>query len=74
MADLERRRNEELARILHQLGWSPERLARELNAALPPGLAISSTAPYKWRDRGMVPRARTTRRSARCSAARSASR
>ncbi|BFV59342.1 hypothetical protein KCMC57_up44460 [Kitasatospora sp. CMC57] len=56
MADLERRRNEELARILHQLGWSPERLARELNAALPPGLAISSTAPYKWRDRGMVPR------------------
>ncbi|KQV05473.1 MULTISPECIES: hypothetical protein [unclassified Kitasatospora] len=56
MADLERRRNEELARILHQLGWSPERLARELNAALPPALAISSTAPYKWRDRGMVPR------------------
>ncbi|WP_457029883.1 hypothetical protein [Kitasatospora sp. P5_F3] len=56
MADLERRRNEELARILHQLGWSPERLARELNAALPPVLAISSTAPYKWRDRGMVPR------------------
>ncbi|WP_395296236.1 hypothetical protein ACF9IK_24435 [Kitasatospora hibisci] len=56
MADLERRRNEELARILHQLGWSPERLAREVNHALPPGLAISSTAPYKWRDRGMVPR------------------
>ncbi|SOB84209.1 hypothetical protein [Streptomyces sp. 1331.2] len=56
MADLERRRNEELARILHQLGWSPERLAREVSLALPPGLAISSTAPYKWRDRGMVPR------------------
>ncbi|MEU6237178.1 hypothetical protein [Kitasatospora sp. NPDC047058] len=56
MADLERRRNEELARILHQLGWNPERLAREVNLALPPGLAISSTAPYKWRDRGMVPR------------------
>ncbi|MCG6493574.1 hypothetical protein [Kitasatospora sp. A2-31] len=56
MADLERRRNEELARILHQLGWSPERLAREVNHTLPPGLAISSTAPYKWRDRGMVPR------------------
>lgn len=57
MADLVRKRNEELARILHQLGWSPERLAREVNTALPPGLAISSTAPYKWRDRGMVPRA-----------------
>ncbi|KJS53865.1 hypothetical protein [Streptomyces rubellomurinus] len=56
MADLQRRRNEELARILHQLGWSPERLAREVSLALPPGLAISSTAPYKWRDRGMVPR------------------
>ncbi|MFB7616742.1 hypothetical protein [Kitasatospora sp. NPDC056181] len=56
MADLERRRNEELARILHQLGWNPERLAREVSLALPPGLAISSTAPYKWRDRGMVPR------------------
>ncbi|MEV4557305.1 hypothetical protein AB0K51_09925 [Kitasatospora sp. NPDC049285] len=56
MADLARKRNEELARILHQLGWSPERLAREVNAALPTGLAISSTAPYKWRDRGMVPR------------------
>ncbi|MFI6847437.1 hypothetical protein ACIBJD_22815 [Kitasatospora sp. NPDC050467] len=56
MADLERRRNEELARILHQLGWNPERLAREVNLTLPPGLAISSTAPYKWRDRGMVPR------------------
>ncbi|MFG2821275.1 hypothetical protein ACGFX4_17830 [Kitasatospora sp. NPDC048365] len=56
MADLERKRNEELARILHQLGWSPERLAREVSAVLPSGLAISSTAPYKWRDRGMVPR------------------
>ncbi|MDY0816650.1 hypothetical protein [Kitasatospora purpeofusca] len=56
MADLERRRNEELARILHQLGWSPERLAREVNLTLPSRLAISSTAPYKWRDRGMVPR------------------
>ncbi|MCU7824847.1 hypothetical protein [Kitasatospora sp. DSM 101779] len=57
MADLVRKRNEELARILHQLGWSPERLAREVNAVLPAGLAISATAPYKWRDRGMVPRA-----------------
>ena len=57
MADLARKRNEELARILHQLGWSPERLSREVNLALPAGLAISSTAPYKWRDRGMVPRA-----------------
>ncbi|MFJ5923705.1 hypothetical protein ACIQF6_14005 [Kitasatospora sp. NPDC092948] len=56
MADLARKRNDELARILHQLGWSPERLAREVNAMLPPGMAISSTAPYKWRDRGMVPR------------------
>ncbi|MFC9327799.1 hypothetical protein [Kitasatospora sp. NPDC057015] len=57
MADLARKRNEELARILHQLGWSPERLSREVNLTLPAGLAISSTAPYKWRDRGMVPRA-----------------
>ncbi|MFE0457685.1 hypothetical protein ACFW1A_00280 [Kitasatospora sp. NPDC058965] len=57
MADLARIRNEELARILHQLAWSPERLAREVNLVLPPGLAISQTAPYKWRDRGMVPRA-----------------
>ncbi|GAA1099103.1 MULTISPECIES: hypothetical protein [Kitasatospora] len=57
MADLVRKRNEELARILHQLGWSPERLAREVSAVLPAGLAISATAPYKWRDRGMVPRA-----------------
>ncbi|MFB7474546.1 hypothetical protein [Kitasatospora sp. NPDC056184] len=56
MADLARRRNEELARILHQLGWSPERLAREVNLTVPARLAISSTAPYKWRDRGMVPR------------------
>ncbi|MFE6870177.1 hypothetical protein ACFVFS_26945 [Kitasatospora sp. NPDC057692] len=56
MADLARRRNEELARILHQLGWSPERLAREVNLTVPSRLAISSTAPYKWRDRGMVPR------------------
>ncbi|MFE1321166.1 hypothetical protein [Kitasatospora phosalacinea] len=56
MADLVRKRNDELARILHQLGWSPERLAREVNAVLPGGMAISSTAPYKWRDRGMVPR------------------
>ncbi|MFD8597417.1 hypothetical protein ACFV1L_20685 [Kitasatospora sp. NPDC059646] len=56
MADLVRKRNDELARILHQLGWSPERLAREVNAVLPAGMAISSTAPYKWRDRGMVPR------------------
>ncbi|WP_344438017.1 hypothetical protein [Kitasatospora nipponensis] len=57
MADLERKRNEELARILHQLAWSPERLAREVNLLLPQALAISKTAPYKWRDRGMVPRA-----------------
>ncbi|MFI6443569.1 hypothetical protein [Kitasatospora sp. NPDC050543] len=57
MADLARKRNDELARILHQLAWNPERLAREVNLALPVGLAISSTAPYKWRDRGMVPRA-----------------
>lgn len=57
MADLERKRNEELARILHQLSWSPERLAREVNGVLPGGLSISATAPYKWRDRGMVPRA-----------------
>ncbi|GAA1971311.1 hypothetical protein [Kitasatospora viridis] len=57
MADLARIRNEELARILHQLAWSPERLAREVNLVLPPGLSISQTAPYKWRDRGMVPRA-----------------
>ncbi|MCC9311175.1 hypothetical protein LN042_29640 [Kitasatospora sp. RB6PN24] len=56
MADLARIRNEELARILHQLAWSPERLAREVNLVLPPGMAISQTAPYKWRDRGMVPR------------------
>lgn len=56
MADLARIRNEELARILHQLAWSPERLAREVNLVLAPGLAISQTAPYKWRDRGMVPR------------------
>ncbi len=56
MADLARKRNEELARILHQLTWSPERLAREVNLVLPTALAISSTAPYKWRDRGMVPR------------------
>ncbi|GAA2085480.1 hypothetical protein GCM10009759_05280 [Kitasatospora saccharophila] len=56
MADLVRKRNDELARILHQLGWSPERLAREVNAVLPAGMAISATAPYKWRDRGMVPR------------------
>ncbi|MFI9273791.1 hypothetical protein ACIGXM_24215 [Kitasatospora sp. NPDC052896] len=57
MADLARKRNEELARLLHQLVWSPERLAREVNLMLPPAMAISSTAPYKWRDRGMVPRA-----------------
>ncbi|MDH6118735.1 hypothetical protein ABH930_003680 [Kitasatospora sp. GAS204A] len=57
MADLARKRNEELARILHQLSWSPERLAREVNQVLPVGLSISQTAPYKWRDRGMVPRA-----------------
>ncbi|WP_327069234.1 hypothetical protein OG500_26085 [Kitasatospora sp. NBC_01250] len=57
MADLVRKRNEELARILHQLSWSPERLAREVNLVLPAGLSISLTAPYKWRDRGMVPRA-----------------
>ncbi|MCX4749031.1 hypothetical protein OG455_26580 [Kitasatospora sp. NBC_01287] len=57
MADLARKRNEELARILHQLSWSPERLAREVNQVLPPGLSLSQTAPYKWRDRGMVPRA-----------------
>ncbi|GAB2746029.1 hypothetical protein [Kitasatospora kifunensis] len=57
MADLARKRNEELARILHQLSWSPERLAREVNLVLPAGLSISQTAPYKWRDRGMVPRA-----------------
>ncbi|MGF1425964.1 hypothetical protein [Kitasatospora sp. LaBMicrA B282] len=57
MADLARTRNEELARILHQLSWSPERLAREVNQVLPAGLSISLTAPYKWRDRGMVPRA-----------------
>lgn len=57
MADLARKRNEELARILHQLAWSPERLAREVNLVLPAAMAISSTAPYKWRDRGMVPRA-----------------
>ncbi|WP_035806151.1 hypothetical protein [Kitasatospora mediocidica] len=57
MSDLARKRNEELARILHQLAWNPERLAREVNLVLPADLAISSTAPYKWRDRGMVPRA-----------------
>ncbi|MDH6110482.1 tetratricopeptide (TPR) repeat protein [Kitasatospora sp. MAP12-15] len=57
MSDLARTRNEELARILHQLGWNPERLAREVNLVLPSALSISSTAPYKWRDRGMVPRA-----------------
>ncbi|MDH6131644.1 tetratricopeptide (TPR) repeat protein [Kitasatospora sp. MAA4] len=57
MSDLARKRNEELARILHQLAWNPERLAREVNLVVPAELAISSTAPYKWRDRGMVPRA-----------------
>jgi hypothetical protein len=52
--------NDVLARALEALGWSPERLASEVNRALGPDNRsrwISRTLPYKWRDCGVVPRA-----------------
>lgn len=52
-------RNEVLAGALDALGWSAERLASEVNRALGPenrARWISRTLPYKWRDRGVLPR------------------
>ncbi|MFJ6215191.1 hypothetical protein ACIQGZ_17925 [Streptomyces sp. NPDC092296] len=57
MADLSPRQNHELMRLLTHLGWGPERLAAEVNAAVGGGhAAINKTTPYHWRDRGRVPR------------------
>src|SRR3954469_15129143 len=52
MADLSP--NQELARHLAELGWSPRALARRINGAYGAG-TISESAPYHWRDRGRVP-------------------
>lgn len=57
MPSLEYRKNLELIRLLSQLNWTPERLAKEVNAAVGPSRAINTTTPYHWRDRGRVPRA-----------------
>jgi len=56
MADLTYRRNLELIRLLGRLGWTPERLAREVNEVVGAQRAINATTPYHWRDRGRVPR------------------
>ncbi|GGM63614.1 hypothetical protein GCM10012275_37750 [Longimycelium tulufanense] len=48
-----------LRAYLDRLGWSPERLAKEINRVSGPG-AISSKAPYAWL-RGSYPRGNTPR-------------
>ncbi|MFJ9392463.1 carph-isopro domain-containing protein [Nocardioides sp. NPDC101246] len=48
--------NADLAAALNELGWSPKMLARRLNREFGTGTTAAS-APYHWRDKGMVPRA-----------------
>jgi hypothetical protein len=46
--------NPALAEALNLAGWSPRRLAREINRMFGAG-TVSETAPYHWRDHGRVP-------------------
>lgn len=48
--------NTVLAAALDELGWSPKMLARRLNREFGVGTTAES-APYHWRDKGMIPRA-----------------
>lgn len=57
-----------LADHLAELGWSPERLARHLNAAHGPG-TVGATTPYAWLS-GRVPRGRLPHRVAELLSAR----
>jgi len=62
-------RNDVLAWALDALGWSPEKLASEVNRALGPDNRsrwISRTLPYKWRDCGVLPASRCPPWFARC--------
>ena len=49
-------RNDVLASLLDELGWSPRALARRINRMYGAG-TVAETAPYHWRDAGRVPRA-----------------
>lgn len=48
-------RNEVLASLLAELGWSPRVLAGRINRLFGTG-TVAATAPYHWRDAGRVPR------------------
>src|SRR5689334_5789168 len=48
--------NEVLSELLELAGWSPRRLAREINKLFGVGPS-SESAPYYWRDQGGVPHA-----------------
>ena len=48
-------RNEVLASLLAELGWSPRVLAGRINRLFGAG-TVAATAPYHWRDAGRVPR------------------
>jgi hypothetical protein len=48
--------NDVLAALLDELGWSPRTLARHINRVYRDGV-VSDTAPYHWRDSGVLPRA-----------------
>ena len=48
--------NDELRRVLEEIGWSPYELARKVNRLLPTDRRIHAKTPFAWRDRGTVPR------------------
>src|SRR5262249_38432908 len=48
-------RNDALAELLDELGWSPKALAQKVNRAFGTG-TVAESAPYHCRDSGRVPR------------------
>ncbi|MGW4368055.1 hypothetical protein ACWEKT_20670 [Nocardia takedensis] len=52
----EKRANDELRRLLNEIGWSPYELARQVNRVVPPDRRVHAKTPFAWRDRATVPR------------------
>ncbi|MGN2636515.1 hypothetical protein ACTD5D_10040 [Nocardia takedensis] len=52
----EKRANDELRRLLYEIGWSPYELARRVNRVVSPERRVHAKTPFAWRDRGTVPR------------------
>ncbi|WP_216917635.1 hypothetical protein [Nocardia noduli] len=52
----EKRANDELRRLLNEIGWSPYELARQVNRVVTPDRRVHAKTPFAWRDKGTVPR------------------